>query len=78
MSTKQLLDRWSANQDRPHWIQENRQELMDATGLDIPYRLHEIDAWLTPGRKGAITRKLRKLTEPDDTDTDDTEEPDDG
>jgi len=48
---------------------------MDVTGLDIPTRLHEIDAWLTPGRKGAITKKLRAdVTPPEPDDTDTTEE----
>lgn len=88
MSTKELLDRWSANNDRPRWIQKNRKELTEATGVDIPYRLHKIDAWLgNPSNKAAVTRKLRELiadaeaetaTTDTDTDADQTEDQTDG
>lgn len=68
MSTKQLLDRWSENNDRLHWVQANRAELEEATGLTIPSRLHELENWLTPQRKGAVTRKLRDAVDGDGDD----------
>jgi len=72
--TDTLREQWAANNDRLHWIQAHREELQNATGLTIPGRLHELDAWLD-GYKGVVTRKLPDQTETDDetdTETDDT------
>lgn len=65
MSTKQLLDRWSENKDRLHWIQANRHEIEAATGVEVPKRLHEIEAWLD-GHKPVVTRKLREAVDGED------------
>jgi len=76
--TDDLLEQWEANNHRLHWIQRHRDELQQATGLSIPYRLHELEAWLD-GHKGVVTRKLRNQTDDSsddsdtDTDTSDTE-----
>jgi hypothetical protein len=72
METEQLLERWSANKDRPHWIQANRHDLAAATGLDIPERLHEIEAWLD-GYKAHVTRRLREAAKADEPEAADSE-----
>ena len=76
MSTKQLLDRWSENNDRLHWVKANRAELEAATGCDIPGRLHELEDWLTT-HKAVVTRKLREAADGDDADAEAEEEPTD-
>jgi len=72
MSTKQLLDRWSENNDRLQWVQANRHELEEAAGVTIPDRLHEIEDWLD-GHKAVVTRKLREAVDGEDADTDESE-----
>lgn len=55
----ELLEQWSENNDRLHWIQTHRSELQEATGLTIPDRLHELQNWLD-GHKSVVTRQLRE------------------
>lgn len=51
-------DIWKANNDRPAWVRRHRDELQQATGMDIPRSLRELEEWLTPARKGAVTKAL--------------------
>jgi len=55
-----LLDRWQANNHRPTWVRENRDELNDATELSEPVpdgSVFEIRRWLER-YKGTVTRQL--------------------
>lgn len=61
---KPLSERWEANKDRPAWVQANREELQAATGVDIPRARSQIAG--SPGKKGAITKKLTEEDNEDD------------
>lgn len=53
-----ITQQWNDNKDRPAWVQANRDELMELTGLDdIPRSRSEIDEYLG-SKKGVITRRL--------------------
>jgi len=52
-------DTWQEHNDRPAWVRRHRDELMDATGLEIPQSLAALPDWLDD-YKSTMTRKLRE------------------
>jgi len=57
---------WRENNDRPAWVQANREQLVEQTGVHVPSRRSAISEWLDT-HKGVVTRKLT-----DDGDTEDS------
>lgn len=53
-------EHWKQYNDRPAAVRRHSEKLAAATGLDFPDDLAAIDDWLTPARKGAVTRKLKE------------------
>lgn len=56
---KPLSERWEANKDRPAWVQANRDELAEATGMHVPRSRSNISTFLG-SKKGAVTKKLNE------------------
>lgn len=74
MSTKDLLERWEANRDRPAWVQAHRDELEREADVELPVGRAAIDEWLI-NHAHVVTRRLRAAAD-DATDAEDTNQED--
>lgn len=63
-------DTWQKHNHRPAWVRRHRDELQDATGLEIPRNLAVLQDWLDRN-KGTVTRRLNELTDAENRTTDD-------
>lgn len=68
-----LLTTWNDNKDRPAWVQRNRDDLSEATDLEIPRALDELHDWL-PDYKATVTRKLSDTSSDETATSESTEE----
>lgn len=66
MSTKELLDEWEANRDRPAWVQQNSDRLEDVADVELPTSRAGIEDWLAT-HAHVVTRRLREAVD-DETD----------
>lgn len=73
MNAQELYNEWQDGEKpgmRPKRVQAVRDDLERVTGLSVPYRVSEIEGWLSTMRQsGVITRKLKAATEGSDNDS---------
>lgn len=74
ITPEDLYEEWTNGEQngmRTRRVQEVRDDLSAAIGMQVPQRRHEIENWLETMRtSGTITRKLRRASEATDDETD--------